>query len=75
LLPGENAAKLKKRDHVSNCKGRLMIMKWVRGKDSYLISTTHCDKMVPTWIRGLDMEKSKVIADYPGMGGVDLSDT
>jgi hypothetical protein len=31
--------------------------------------------MVPAWLQGQDMEKSKVVIDYNcGMGGADLSD-
>jgi hypothetical protein len=43
-------------------------------KDIYPISTTHGDKIVPTRVRGQDMEKPKVVTDYNSrMGGMNLS--
>jgi hypothetical protein len=75
VLSDMKSAKLKKDDHVSVCKDRLMIVKWKTEKDICLTSTTHDDKMVPTRVRGQDMKKPKVIIDYNcGMGGMDLSD-
>jgi hypothetical protein len=40
-----------------------MIMNWKNRKDISFIITTH-EKMVPTTVRGQDMEKPKVVIDY-----------
>jgi hypothetical protein len=75
-VPAEiKPAKLKRGEHVSFYKDRLMIMKWKDRKDICLISITHDDKMVPTRIQGQDMGKPKVVIDYNfEMGGLHLSD-
>jgi hypothetical protein len=66
------SAKLKKGEHVSVCKDRLMEME-VGEEGIVLLSTTH-DKIVPTWVLGNDMEKSKVVIGYDsGMGGAMLT--
>jgi hypothetical protein len=45
-------------------------------KNVCVISTIHDDKMVPTRVKGQDMEKPNVVTDYnSGMGGVDLIDS
>jgi hypothetical protein len=42
------SVKLRKEEHVSVYKDRLLIMKLKDKKDVWFISTTHDDKMVPT---------------------------
>lgn len=65
--------KLKKGEHISIYKDRLMIMKW--GKKNCLISTTH-DKMFPTRVQGQDIEKLRLVIDYHSrLGGVELGDS
>jgi hypothetical protein len=46
------STKLKKGEHFSVYKERLMIMMCKDKKDICLVSTIHYDKMVPTWVRG-----------------------
>ena len=75
-VPAEiKQAKLKKGEHVSAYKDKLMIMKWKDKKDICLMSTTHDARMVSRSVRSQDLTKPKVVLDYNSkMGGVDLSD-
>jgi hypothetical protein len=53
-VPAEiKSAKLKKGEHVSVYKARLMIMMWKNQKDIRLISTTH-NELVPVRVQGQD---------------------
>jgi hypothetical protein len=68
-------AKLQNGERVSGYTDRLILMMWKDKKNIFLISTTHDNKMVPSWVRGQGMEKPEVVIDYnSGMGDVDLSD-
>jgi hypothetical protein len=63
---------LKKGEHISIFKDKLMIMKWKDKIDICLMSTTRDDKMVSARVRGKDIMKPKVVVDYMSqMGGVD----
>jgi hypothetical protein len=50
--------KLKKGEHVSVYKGRLMVMKWI---DKRIF-----DKMVPASVQGQDVAKSEIVIIIPG---------
>jgi hypothetical protein len=75
-VPAEiKKAKMKKGEHVPIFKDKLMTMKWKDKEDICLVNTTHDGKMVSARVRGKNIMKLKVAADYNSrMGGVNLSD-
>lgn len=70
-VPNEiKQAKLKKGEHVSAYKDKLMVIKWKDKKDICLMSTTHDETMVTNKVRSQDITKPKVVVDYNSkMGG------